>query len=84
MYVAYMDKTANEDSCTKYPLVAVDVLSLCFRVQALKNRYAITVKDDFLKNFNIDDLLSIPRKIWVDQRKEFKVVFAKFCTNKRN
>ena len=39
------------------------------------------MKDAFLKN--IDDPLSIPIKIWVDQGKEFKGVFAKTCADEK-
>ena len=80
---AYMDKITNKKSGTKYLLVAVDVLSRYLRVQPLKNRYATTVKIVFLKMINIDDPLSFPNKIWVDQEKEFTGVFAKFCADKK-
>ena len=58
-----MDKITNQKSGTKYLLVAVDILSRYLRVQPLKNIYATTVKDVFLKMINIDDPLFFPNKI---------------------
>ena len=78
-----MDKIANENSGTKYLLVAVDVLSRYLRGQTQENKYATTVIDAFLKMINIDNPLSMPNKICLDQGKEFKGVFAKFSADRK-
>ena len=53
-----MDKIANQVSATKSRSVEFDVLSRYHRVQPMKNRFATTVKNGFLKILNIDDPLS--------------------------
>ena len=58
-------------------------MSRYLRVQPLENRYATTLKDVFLKMINIDDPLPNPINVWVDQGKDFKGVFAKFCVEKK-
>lgn len=75
MDLAYVDKLASENRNVKYLLVSVDVLSRFVRVQPLKDKYANTTKQAFIKMMSIDK----PKKVWVDQGTEFEGAFKKYC-----
>ena len=78
--VAYMEKIGKFNDGYKYLLLAVDVLSRRIRVQPLKNKTSKAATSAFEKMINFETL-DFPIKIWVDQGKEFKGEFAKFCAS---
>ena len=73
--LAYVDKLSDENNSTKYLLLAIDVLSRFVRVQPLKDKTAATTKEAFIKMINEVQ----PKKIWIDDGKEFEASFKRYC-----
>ena len=73
--LAHMDKLADENSGEKYLLVAIDVLSRFVRVQPMKDKTAATTKSAFIKMID----KTKPRRIWIDDGKEFEASFKRYC-----
>ena len=78
--VAYMEKLANFDNGNKYLLLAVDTLSRKIWVQPMLNKTAAAAKAAFEKMLNFETM-QFPIKLWVDQGKEFRGEFLKFCND---
>ena len=76
--VAYMEKIAKFNDGVKYLLLAVDSLSRKIRVQPLKSKTALAAKLAFERMVNFETS-EFPIKLWVDEGKEFKGEFKKFC-----
>ena len=78
--VAYMEKLANFNNGNKYLLLAVDTLSRKIWVQPMLNKTAAAAKAAFEKMLNFETM-QFPIKLWVDQGKEFRGEFLKFCND---
>lgn len=76
--VAYLEKIAKFNDGFKYLLLAVDTLSRKIRVRPMRSKTSVAAKLAFENMLNFDTL-EFPIKIWVDQGKEFKGEFQKFC-----
>ena len=76
--VSYMEKLAKLNNGNKYLLLAVDTVSRKVRVEPMKNKTRANAKKAF-ERMSIFKTLQLPINLWVDQGKEFKGEFLKFC-----
>jgi hypothetical protein len=76
MDLAQMDKLASHNNGVNFLLVSVDILSRFIRVQPMKNKTAVTTKSAFMKMMSTGEQ---PKKIWVDEGKEFEGSFKSLC-----
>ena len=70
---------ASSNGGIRYLLVAVDTLSRYLRVEAMRNKNAITTKQAFLRMIT----KVIPERVWTDDGTEFLGEFATFCKKKQ-
>ena len=73
-----MEKIAKFNDGVKYLLLAVDSFSRKMRFQPLKSKTALAAKLAFERMVNFETF-EFPVKLWVDEGKEFKGEFKKFC-----
>ena len=78
MDLAVMDKLVRENNKITYLLVSVDVLSRFVRVQPMKSKTALDTKNAFMRMLEGGQQ---PRKVWVDEGKEFEGAFKTLCLN---
>lgn len=76
--LAQMDKLAKDNGDVKYLLVTIDIFSRFVRVQPMKNKYAKTAKDALIKMIT-SERNQQPKKLWVDQGREFEGEFKAYC-----
>ena len=74
-----MDKLSRWNRGINFLLVTVDVFSRFLRVEALRSKGAEGVKAAFIKMCSKKNELNFPKKLWLDQGKEFFGDMANFC-----
>ena len=77
--LADMQSIASRNGGFRYLLVAVDTLSRYLRVEAMRNKNAITTKQAFLRMIK----KVVPEQVWTDDGTEFLGEFATFCKKKQ-
>ena len=75
MDLAHVDKLAKYNRNVKYLLVAVDCPSRYLQVETLKIKYAKETAKAFQKMIKNKQ----PKKVWVDDGKEFLGAFKQLC-----
>ena len=74
-----MDKLSQCNRGINFLLVTVDVFSRFLRVESLRSKGAEAVKAVFIKMCLKKNELNFPKKLWLDQGKEFFGDMANFC-----
>ena len=74
-----MDKLSRLKRGIKFLLVTVDVFSRYLQVEPLGRKGAEAVKAAFTKMCSKKSGLNFPKKLWLDQGKEFFGDMANFC-----
>ena len=87
MDLAFVDKLSSENKGIKYLLVCVDIFSRYVRVEPMRNKYATTTKNAFMRmlrnvKHHVKQPPHYPNTLWVDQGTEFAGEFKKFCNTK--
>ena len=77
--LAQMDKLSQWNRVINFLLVTVDVFSRYLRVEPLRRKGAEAVKAAFIKMCSKKSELKFPKKLWLDQRKEFFGDMVNFC-----
>ena len=77
--LAQMDKLSRWNRGINFLLVTVDVFSRFLRVEALRSKGAEGVKAAVIKMCSKKNELNFPKKLWLDQGKEFFGDMANFC-----
>ena len=77
--LAQMDKLSRWNRGINFLLVTVDVFSRYLRVEPLQRKGAEAVKAAFIKMCSKKNELNFPKKLWLDQGKEFFGDMANFC-----
>ena len=77
--LAQMDKLSRWNRGINFLLVTVDVFSRYLRVEPLRRKGAEGVKAAFIKMCSKKNELNFPKKLWLDQGKEFFGDMANFC-----
>ena len=77
--LAQMDKLSRWNRGINFLLVTVDVFSRYLRVEPLPRKGAEAVKAAFIKMCSKKNELNFPKKLWLDQGKEFFGDMANFC-----
>ena len=77
--LAQMDKLPRWNRGINFLLVTVDVFSRYLRVEPLRRKGAEAVKAAFIKMCSKKNELNFPKKLWLDQGKEFFGDMANFC-----
>ena len=70
-----MQSIASRNGGFRYLLVAVDTLSRYLKVEAMRNKDAVTTKQAFLRMIT----KVVPERVWTDDGTEFMGEFATFC-----
>ena len=82
-----MQSVQSFNNGVRYLWVAVETLSRCLRVDAMKDKYATTTKQAFcrmiLKRKRFKNSVIVPERLWADDGKEFLGAFAKYCQSKK-
>ena len=79
MDLAQIDKLSSANSGIKYLMVVVDLFSRFVRVGPMRNKSAEASKACFIKLCSDKSSLVFPKKLWIDQGKEFLADFRNFC-----
>ena len=74
-----MDKLSRWNGGINFLLVTVDVFSRYVRVEPLRSKGAEALKAAFIKMCSKKKELNFPKKLWLDQGKEFFGDMANFC-----
>ena len=82
--LAQMDKLSRWNRGINFLLVTVDVFSRYLRVEPLRRKGAEAVKAAFIKMCSKKNELNFPKKLWLDQGKEFFGDMANFCEDVGN
>ena len=77
--LAQMDKLSRWNRGINFLLVTVDVFSRYLRVEPLRRKGAEAVKAAFIKMCSKKNELNFPKKLWLDQGKEFFGDMTNFC-----
>ena len=77
--LAQMHKLSRWNRGINFLLVTVDVFSRYLRVEPLRRKGAEAVKAAFIKMCSKTNELNFPKKLWLDQGKEFFGDMANFC-----
>ena len=77
--LAQMDKLQQWNRGINFLLVTVDVFSRFLRVEVLRSKGAEAVEAVFIKKCSKNNKLKFPKKLWLDQGKEFLRDMANFC-----
>ena len=79
MDLAQVDKLASSNSGIKYLMVIVDLFSRYVRVGPMRTKSAESAKACFIKLCSENSSLVFPKKLWIDNGKEFLADFKNFC-----